>query len=496
MRWAPHHPERRRVSRRVIGVSVLFAILTMSLGAMAPAATRPQWRASLLAKPASTSGVSLTESGLACPTESQCWLVGYSLDGPVLSSNVAEHWDGSSWTSVDLPTPAGWNRGQPRAISCVDASDCVIVGVDLRGASSGVFMDTYRGTSWSPIQLGLPTAARVSPSAISCAVAGTCMIVGNLTDALGAVHAFGDLLVNGASGFAQLPDGSAVAISTRAQDVSCPTPTWCLAVGSTFSAAHVVTPVAFTFAGSWSTASTPLSSGDTSGSFNAVSCPTFAECMAVGTQSSSVVHTGLASRLDASGWSAESVSGPGLELADVSCPTVDDCQAVGDATTTTAISTISSFVDATEVNGTWSTTSVGPAPYVDATNNYVRLSCPDASTCMSVNMVTAGRYSNSTDFYVQNAGSWTWSNVPLPAGPPDFRMIGVSCNPTAVCVAVGSTFPGPASVIGSTGGPVIEMRTGSTWSDVPADVPKASLAPSTACRARARPIARRWAGSR
>ena len=50
-------------------------------------------------------------------------------------------------------------------------------------------------------------------------------------------------------------------------------------------------------------------------------------------------------------------------------------------------------------------------------------------------------------------------------------MVGVSCDPSTVCVAVGSTFPGPASVLGSTGGPVIEMRSDSGWTDVPVAVP-------------------------
>jgi hypothetical protein len=452
-----------------------IAVLTAAAPAASPAATAPAWHTAIMAKPASTPAAPLTETGLACPAPTACWLVGYSQNGPALSTNVAEHFDGTNWSSVNLPTPLGWTQGQPRAISCADVSNCTAVGIDSRANQSGVFIDTWTGTSWSALQLGLPTAAKVVPTSIACPAPANCMVVGNLTTAAGSVRAFADRLFGGLSGFAQLPAASPLATTTLASDVSCPSTSICEAVGAWVGYSRVTTPIAWRFDGSWAATVPEVSNGDLSGSLGAVSCPNETACVAVGTQANATARQGLVETFDLGSWSPIAVSDSGLTLADVSCSDVTDCVSVGDASTMTLAGVKNTFVAATEASGVWTTKSVGPTPFITPGGRFVQLACDSPASCTAINVVSLDPYTTVIDAYSETNGAWSWSNIPLPPGPADFRMVGDACIDSSTCVAVGSYFPGPASVIGSTGGPVIEMRHGGSWQNVAISQPSGGL---------------------
>jgi hypothetical protein len=121
------------------------------------------------------------------------------------------------------------------------------------------------------------------------------------------------------------------------------------------------------------------------------------------------------------------------------------------------------FIDAQLRNGTWKTQLIGPEVLAPTTYNPVLGDCPSTTLCVATNQLLVTRVTSVLDAYVDNNGVWTWSTMPLPPGPSDFRMVGITCKVGSRCVSVGSYFPSTASVTGSGGGPVIEMRSTTGW---------------------------------
>jgi len=171
---------------------------------------------------------------VSCPAPSACIAVGSFSVSTSSSSGLrplAERWDGSAWSVLPVPTPAG--GGALDGVSCSAATACTAVGghrFSPQGLSVLTLAERWNGMVWSiqptPTPLG---AGDAGLSGVSCPAATACTAAG----------AFGN--PPGSNTLAEHWDGTAWSIQPTANPgrgdnfldtVACPAPATCLATGT------------------------------------------------------------------------------------------------------------------------------------------------------------------------------------------------------------------------------------------------------------------------
>jgi len=198
--------------------------------------------------------------------------VGDSDDGSSLAGS-AEWWDGSSWSVVSVPEPAGTSLARVFGVSCTAAGACMAVGVVADSAGEVPLVEGWDGAAWSIESPAVPSGASESNlQAVSCLAASECT-------------AGGLEIVSGGLGVVEGWDGS-----------------------------------------SWSIEPTPDPGG--AGDFEGVSCLSVSVCTAVGGGGSGTLAEGW----DGTVWSVQSTPSPSnaaSSLKGASCLAVSWCQSVG-----------------------------------------------------------------------------------------------------------------------------------------------------------------------
>jgi hypothetical protein len=220
--------------------------------------------------------------------------------------------------------------------------------------------------------------------------------------------------------------------------VSCPTVHFCQAVGATFpdgvrpgprTRPVVQLPLAERFDGvRWFVE--PTASVGT-GRFQDVSCPTTSFCVAVGQRgdSSALIET----------WNGRSWTNtptglpPGTgDLQGVSCPTPRSCVAVGSRGSATLIEDGS--------GGQWHVMSSPNGP-TTSWSTLSGVSCSRATACLAVGSYDVSKAVGTVPFSVASHGT-AWSVVPIQR-PSSGELKAVACRTSRSCVAVGVTFQAP-----------------------------------------------------
>ena len=212
--------------------------------------------------------------GAFCNSTTDCYAFGVSM-GTNSTSPILEHWNGSVWSLVSVPLPAGVG-GRFHGIACASATACFLVGESITtGPHDRVFVARGHGTSWSVQAVPAPTGGENS-------------------------------VFNG---------------------IACASPTSCTAVGSAGSK----TLVERWNGSSWAIVAAP--SPGTTNELDAVACSAPASCTAVGTRFSSAGESTLALRWSGTSWAVQASANPGTDsmFAAVSCPSAARCVAVGTA---------------------------------------------------------------------------------------------------------------------------------------------------------------------
>jgi hypothetical protein len=115
-------------------------------------------------------------NGSSCPTPTMCLAVGQSG-----SSAVAARWDGSTWSSHTVPTPADIRLETLTGVSCSSASACAAVGTGARvsqdGSVTAELAARWDGSTWAVGELPTPNGEE-SQLAVSCPAAASCVAVG------------------------------------------------------------------------------------------------------------------------------------------------------------------------------------------------------------------------------------------------------------------------------------------------------------------------------
>ena len=385
-------------------------------------------------------------SGVSCPTATDCTAVGSLVEFG--HDPVAEQWNGTSWSLQSAPSPSGLPMAQLSAVSCTAAAACTAIG----GAAVSIqvppatLAERWNGTAWT-IQASQDGRGAVPSevNGVSCPTASSCIAVGDFNHSGGRRRMLAESW-NGTKWTSQpvpLPSNTNGVLSA----VSCTSPTACTAVGQVQSTLFVSAALAERWDGAaWTVQSTPADpTGSTNATLEAVSCPSATFCMAVG---KSVDEATGRSRSLVAQWNGTSWTlnpAPSLaretfsEFTGVSCASATSCMAAGGFSTATG-ALRSDSVFAEQWNGTSWRAFTPRAPTGTTYANFTGVSCTAANACTA-----AGGFSTQTgDSFPRaplaerwNGSNWTVQTTPNPAST---GFTAAACPTATACTAVGSSF--------------------------------------------------------
>lgn len=180
--------------------------------------------------PTPTSSETSALFGVSCASKSWCAAVGF-WDDRGHSVDLAEHWNGSSWSVVTTPNPSGGAEMQLNAVSCTSASFCEAAGqyADLEDLQHPLALG-WNGHSWK-VQTA-PEPSRAGHSGllgVSC-TGTTCMAVGHFNATSGAEEMLAEAFRSDAWSVVGSPS-EPVGVTQAPAAIACTSATNCLAVG-------------------------------------------------------------------------------------------------------------------------------------------------------------------------------------------------------------------------------------------------------------------------
>ena len=412
-------------------------------------------------------------AGVSCTAPTACVAVGNELSASsddILT--LAQALNGSTWTVLTTPNPAGAIVSRLYGVSCSSPTACTAVGASIQGAHrsgaprgragpgrgttavsgaplAATLAEAWNGSTWSiqatpnPVGTaeGLDLLVGVScQSAASCVAVGSSSPGGSITTAT-----LGESWNGTAWSIVTIP--APTRFASALASVSCGSAA-CITVGYFRNGSGTHQTLAEASAGSgWTVQPTPNPTGAVSSFLVGVSCGAPTACAAVGLYDNSPgTSRTLAETWNGTAWHIQRTQDlPGLRnnsLVSVSCSAALACMAVGKVGGPRAGVTL-----AESWNGTaW---TIRPAPTPPTTFAELSgVSCASPSACIAV-----GYYRNSVGQAEPLAESWNgtaWrmQPVPSPAGGTDFVLDSVSCTAAAACTAVGSyNIPGSLATL-------------------------------------------------
>ncbi len=365
---------------------VLLALPVALLGASGGQASTPHgltvpaqvtastWSTTPLAGSLSSGNASAL--GVSCTSSVFCLAVGNtSVSGNGVPFSMA--WNGTSWSDVSTPSPAGTVDGILNAVSCVTQTMCFGVGSYQTASLSPPLIEQWNGAQWTV--LPATTAPNFSSlTGVSCVSANFCMASG------WTIFTNTPLVAqwNGSTWTSTSLPAVGGLSSTVLQGISCSTPSSCMAVGYG-DGSQMQTFAMFWNGSTWSVTATPNDATLPKSEFNGVSCAG-AICTAVG---SSYDSTNLSTRINligvwnGSSWTRASTPTPalGAGLSAVSCFSATSCTAGGFQNTNSSATT--SDTEALTWNGqVW---TVVTTPSGGAKSGYDAVDCVTDWACMA-----------------------------------------------------------------------------------------------------------------
>jgi hypothetical protein len=180
--------------------------------------------------------------GSACASPSDCWAVGGQFVGKLGNQPVGVilHYDGNSWSPAKLPLPGG---AAFNGVACPSASNCFAVGNRQTSPDAAhVLVEHWDGSSWSPMTAPGPKTALWSVmESLTCSGPTDCLALGNADNSTKGPGYFFAERFNGSS-WSLVPAQNAqqfnMGNASGLFEISCPSHTDCLAVGSALAYTH------------------------------------------------------------------------------------------------------------------------------------------------------------------------------------------------------------------------------------------------------------------
>ena len=424
------------------------------------------WTQLTLAVPVDASSFGESVASVSCSSATTCTAVGSyfsSANGP---TPLVERWNGTAWAIQAAARPPSGYYPTMTSVSCSGTSTCESVGWYYSTSGEAALAEAWDGTAWTVQAVPSPAnAAAVSLTAISCATAVACSATGGF--AVSSANGSGpqqDWAANLATGVWVAKTIPALAGTgfDQLQSVSCSAISACTAVGSFENSKGQGVALAERWNGTgWTAQSLPLPVGATGSSLSGISCASATECIAVGfSRAANYVQSALIESWNGTSWSIVPTPVPtgtsNSSLDAVSCSAANACTAIG--AFTSSISSQTAFLAERWNGSTWTASAVAvPTDYYFGQLSSV--SCSGVSTCVAVGSYFSVSYTSQPLVEAWDGASWTvtvLSNAPE-AGS---ALTSVSCATTTTCVAVGSDYGSNSG----TSGPLVELWNGTTWS--------------------------------
>ncbi|HLH45690.1 MAG TPA: hypothetical protein VKV25_00945, partial [Acidimicrobiales bacterium] len=244
--------------------------------------------------------------GVSCAGPDDCMAVGdWSPDDGVVTLPLAEHWDGQRWTVTPIPAPDGSSYALFNGVSC-QASGCMAVGTGDDPAGTPVTLaEGWNGSTWTLLRTPNPAGIKSSElSAVSCA-AGRCAAVGYFVNTKNAALTLTEAWQGGHWSLVPSPN-PAGARENFLIGVSCSGPAACFAVGNWSTNPFTPrTTLTEAWNGSkWRLVPSPSPAGAGFSTLDAVACTSPSSCTAVGDDTDAAGNSvTLAESWDGAAWS-------------------------------------------------------------------------------------------------------------------------------------------------------------------------------------------------
>jgi hypothetical protein len=387
-------------------VVVLIAVVVVAVFPRSSNAAYPPGWNIVTTPPGSATGSNVL-LGSACPNAWQCWAVGATISNGQGAEPLFEEWNGTSWAVAPNPSPPAGAGYALLSVRCVTGSDCWAVGAVLGGTQNNpvaTLTENWNGSAWTVIPSPTPAGAVGAVlEGVSCASQADCWAVGFTTDANGNALTMLTEYWNG-SGWsiaAAAPSGQTY---DQLNSITCTSQSNCWAVGSAGAVQQnpgflPIYPAAAGNQGlierwdgtTWSVVPSVSAPSPNGGYLTAVTCVSSSDCWASGstTDSTGSAATTLMENWNGSGWStvpsANPPDQPGDILSGVTCLDADRCWAVGASGTNTGGGGGSqfqpqAFIEAWD-GATW---SIQPSPNVTASSLLGSLACVRGDSCWTV----------------------------------------------------------------------------------------------------------------
>ena len=186
-------------------------------------------------------------NAVSCWSNTFCTAVGYSAAG----RPAAERWNGASWVVTAVPSPKGTTYSTLDGVSCPTPASCTAVGswFSTSGTATAL-VERWNGTTWSIVPAPGPAGAvGTTLTAVSCHGPAKCTAVGGHDGLVGYPFTGDHPLVeesNGASWSVVPAAEPAGSHGTALAGVSCPTAAGCIAAGAHLVAAGIDSSGLFT----------------------------------------------------------------------------------------------------------------------------------------------------------------------------------------------------------------------------------------------------------
>ncbi len=282
-----------------------------------------------------STGVGIFVNGLSCASNAVCWAVGDYLTPEDLPIAFAMRWNGKAWQPGNPPDPfPGANALE--SMYCLDSLYCLAAGsyVNDDGLSTPL-IDGYSvtpkiGVRWLVLTTPTPADANFARlGAVTCSGTTHCNAVGDYQNPEGVYVPFAEHWDGSSWKLARTanPSGSR---GTYLTGLACTSTTTCTAVGYYKNSALVYRTVVEKWNGKrWTLV--PSANAGVSDFLNSIACSRPTSCVAVGEGSSSKAGLALAERWNGSRWSVSPTRSPGTngQLKGVACTGIASCMAVG-----------------------------------------------------------------------------------------------------------------------------------------------------------------------
>jgi hypothetical protein len=127
-------------------------------------------------------GVSGGFTGLSCVSPHSCAVTGVgnaSSTNPLPHLGIADVWNGKTWTVTKWRGPAGDTEAELRGVSCTSAVRCIAVGAHGTAKTGAPAALAWNGSKWTVLKVPGPSAGRAAVfDGVSCPVSGTCIATG------------------------------------------------------------------------------------------------------------------------------------------------------------------------------------------------------------------------------------------------------------------------------------------------------------------------------